>query len=164
MPGPVLDFEWIRLKQNVPQSIFPFLHFVSNAGTIGSCPSSPLFIPAKPQKKLVRRTRKHIKEGGGESTDSGEPAVAGFTESSRKKKCKAHTLQKESEGKTTGNKREERRDGKDTEVLCRAKVKEKCEDQASSVRQEQRAAHDIKAPQSSKTSKDVGKLISFPNK
>ncbi|KAE8291995.1 Glutamate-rich protein 3 [Larimichthys crocea] len=57
-------------------------------GTVQSCPSSPLFIPAKPEKKSVRRTRKHIKEGGGGSTDSEDPTVAGIKETSKKKRRK----------------------------------------------------------------------------
>lgn len=160
-------FEWISLKQNLPQSIFPFFNFVSNAGTINSCPSSPLFIPAKPEKKSVRRTRKHIKEGGGGSTDSEDPAVAAIKETSKKKQRKSQTNQKDSEGKAAGNKREEGRDRKDTEDLRRSTVAEKCEDQASSVREEQRATRNVTAPQteqpqSNKTSKVLGKAGFIP--
>lgn len=111
---------------------------VSNAGTIESCPSSPLFIPAKPERKSGRRTRKHIKQGSRGSTDSEDPAVAGIKETSKKKQRKGQTNQKESKGKTAGNKREEGQDSKGLEGSHRSTVTEKCEDQASSDRREQK--------------------------
>lgn len=115
----------------------------------------------------MRRTRKHIKEGGGGSTDSEDPAVAAIKETSKKKQRKSQTNQKDSEGKAAGNKREEGRDRKDTEDLRRSTVAEKCEDQASSVREEQRATRNVTAPQteqpqSNKTSKVLGKAGFIP--
>ncbi|XP_031161687.1 uncharacterized protein LOC116054319 [Sander lucioperca] len=107
-------------------------------GTIESCPSSPLFIPAKPERKSGRRTRKHIKQGSRGSTDSEDPAVAGIKETSKKKQRKGQTNQKESKGKTAGNKREEGQDSKGLEGSHRSTVTEKCEDQASSDRREQK--------------------------
>lgn len=119
------------------KAFFPS-HFVSNvskAGVIESCPSSPLFIPAKPVKKSVRRTRKHTKEGSRGSTDSEDLPVAGIKETSKKKRRKGQTNQKESKGKTAGNDRgEERQDGKSS---TRSTVMEKFEDKALSARQEQ---------------------------
>ncbi|TKS78472.1 Glutamate-rich protein 3 [Collichthys lucidus] len=90
-------------------------------GTVQSCPSSPLFIPAKPEKKSARRTRKHIKEGGGGSTDSEDPTVAGIKETSKKKRRKGQTNQKESKGKAAGNKKEgqDRKGSEDEEELTK---------------------------------------------
>ncbi|KAL7391259.1 hypothetical protein ABVT39_006785 [Epinephelus coioides] len=135
-------------------------------GTIESCPSSPLFIPAKPEKKSTRRSRKHIKEGGGGSTDSEDPAVAGIKETSKKKRRKGQTNQKESKGKTAGNKREEGRDTKGSEVSRRSTVTEKCEARASSTTQEQqqqKTTRDVTAlqteqPRSNKTSRVLNSL------
>ncbi|XP_044053721.1 uncharacterized protein LOC122876887 [Siniperca chuatsi] len=107
-------------------------------GTTESCPSSPLFIPAKPEKKSMRRTRKHIKEGSEGSTDCEDPAVVRIKETSKKKRCKGQTNQKESKGKTAGNKREEGQDSKGSEVWRRPTVTEKCGDQALSARQKQK--------------------------
>lgn len=119
------------------KAFFPS-HFVSNvskAGVIESCPSSPLFIPAKPVKKSVRRTTKHTKEGSRGSTDSEDLPVAGIKETSKKKRRKGQTNQKESKGKTAENDRGEgRQDGKSS---TRSTIMEKFEDKASSARQEQ---------------------------
>ncbi|KAI4821136.1 hypothetical protein KUCAC02_029084 [Chaenocephalus aceratus] len=106
-------------------------------GSAESCPSSPLFIPAKPEKKSSRRTRKHIKDGGGGSTDSEDPAVAGIKETSKKKRRKGQTNQKESKGKTARNKMEEERDSKGSEVSQRSTATVKCEEQALNPRHEQ---------------------------
>lgn len=109
----------------------------------------------------MRRTRKLIKEGGGGSTDSEDPAVAGIKETSKKKRRKGQTNLKESKGKTPRSKREEGRESKGSEVSRRSTVTEKCEDQASSARQEQKqqkTTSDVTAPQtpSNKTSKVLG--------
>ncbi|KAM3610326.1 uncharacterized protein V6R79_002307 [Siganus canaliculatus] len=108
-------------------------------GIIESCPSSPLFIPAKPEKKLVRRARKHIKEVGGGSTDGEDPAAAVIKETTKKKQRKGQTNQKESKGKTAGNESEEGQDSDGSEVLQRSTVTGKCEHQTSSARREHRA-------------------------
>ncbi|KAI9540306.1 hypothetical protein NQZ68_042116 [Dissostichus eleginoides] len=89
-------------------------------GSAESCPSSPLFIPAKPENKSSRRTRKHIKDGGCGTTDSEDPSVAGIKETSKKKRRKGQTNQKESKGKTARNKMEEERDSKGSEVSQRS--------------------------------------------
>lgn len=123
-------------------AFFPSFHFVSNAASIMSCPSSPLFIPAKPEKKSVR-TRKNIKEGGGGSTDSEDRAVAAIKETSKKRQRVKQTYQTDSKGKKAGKSREEEQDSSDTEVLQRSTVAEKCENQASSVRQRQRATCNV---------------------
>lgn len=112
----------------------------------------------------MRRTRKHIKEGGGGSTDSEDPAVAGIKETSKRKRRKGQTHQRESKGKTAGNKREEGRDSKGSEVSRRSTVTENCDDQASSARQEQkqqRTSSNVEVAQTeqprwNKTSKVVG--------
>ncbi|XP_071339768.1 uncharacterized protein [Trachinotus anak] len=126
-------------------------------GTIES-PSSPLFIPAKPEKKSVRRTRKHIKEGGGGSTDSEDHVVAGIKETSKKKRRKGQTNQKESKGKTAGNNRgDEGQESKGMEVSLRSTVTEECEDQASLARQEQKqqkAASNVPALQTEQLQPD----------
>ncbi|KAK9522227.1 hypothetical protein VZT92_018704 [Zoarces viviparus] len=130
-------------------------------GTVESCPSSPLFIPAKPEKKSARRTRNHVKESGGGSTDSEDPAAAGIKEASKKKLRKGQTNQKESKGKAAVNKRDDGQDSKGPEVSQRSTGTAKCEDQASSARQEhrqQRTTSDVTAlqteqPRSNKTSK-----------
>ncbi|XP_051278739.1 uncharacterized protein LOC127376141 [Dicentrarchus labrax] len=131
--------------------------------TIESCPSSPLFIPAKPERKSVRRTRKHIKEGGGGSTDSEDPTVAGIKETSKKKRRKGQTNQRESKGKTARNKSEEGRDSKGSEVSRRSTVTEKYKDQAPSARPKQKETRSVTAlqteqPRSNKTSKVLDSL------
>ncbi|KAK2837967.1 hypothetical protein Q5P01_015179 [Channa striata] len=131
-----------------------------------SCPSSPLFIPAKPEKKSVRRTRKYIKEGGGGSTDSEDPTVAEIKETSKKKRCKGQSNQKESKGKTAGrNRSEEGQDSKGSEVTQKTAETEKCYDQVSSARQEQKWPESNKStkvqteqPRSNKTSKVLDSL------
>ncbi|XP_054867129.1 uncharacterized protein LOC118469747 [Amphiprion ocellaris] len=105
-------------------------------GTIDSCPSSPLFIPAKPVKKSARRTRKHIKEGGGASTDSEDLGIAGIKETSKKKRHKGQTNQKESKGKTAGNNRGE--EGQDSKGSERSTVAEKSEERVPPARREQK--------------------------
>lgn len=114
-----------------------FLSFIiSCAGTIESCPSSPLFIPVKLEKKSMRKTRKHIKDGVSQSTDSEGAAAAGIKETSKPKRRKGQSNQKQSKGKAAGNKRGEgERDSKGPEVLQRPAVTD-CEDQASSTRLE----------------------------
>ncbi|XP_035513878.1 uncharacterized protein LOC118325351 [Morone saxatilis] len=131
--------------------------------TIESCPSSPLFIPAKPERKSVRRTRKHIKEGGGGSTDSEDPTVAGIKETSKKKRRKGQTNQRESKGKTARNKSEEGRDSKGSEVSRRSTVTEKYKDQAPSARPKMKETRSVTAlqteqPRSNKTSKVLDSL------
>lgn len=106
--------------------VFIFISNVSNAGTIESCPSSPLFIPAKPKKKSARRTRKHIKEGGEGSTDSEGLAVAGNKEASEKKRCRGQINQNESKGKMAGNNRGEEEG--DSRGSYRSTVTEESED------------------------------------
>uniref|UniRef100_A0AAV2MR58 DUF4590 domain-containing protein n=1 Tax=Knipowitschia caucasica TaxID=637954 RepID=A0AAV2MR58_KNICA len=61
-----------------------------------SCPSSPLFIPAKPEKKATRRTRKHDKNrNGNASTDNDEPTAAESNKAvEKKKRCKGHSKHK----------------------------------------------------------------------
>lgn len=87
----------------------------------------------------MRRTRKHIKEGGAVSTDSEDQALAGIKETSKKKRRKGQTNQKESKSKTAGNnRREEGQDSKGLEVSQRSAVTEKRDDQISSARPEQK--------------------------
>ncbi|KAK5870810.1 hypothetical protein PBY51_003725 [Eleginops maclovinus] len=147
-------------KENL---ILPVEQSLGN-GSVESCPSSPLFIPAKPEEKSSRRTRKHIKDGGGGSTDTEDPAVAGIKETSKKKRRKGQTNQKESKGKTARNKMEEERDSKGSEVSQRSTATVKCEEQASYPRHEQqKTTSDVIAlqtekPTSNKTSKALDSL------
>lgn len=142
--------------------------YVSNAGRVESCPSSPLFIPAKPEKKSVRRARKDTKDSGGGSTDSEDHVAAGIKETSVKKRHKGPTNQKESKGKTVPKTRaEEGQESQDAEVTQRSTVTEKGQDQETPAKQEQKqqktAGEVTAAPQTeeqqqqpNKTSKDLG--------
>ncbi|KAJ0068065.1 hypothetical protein NL108_015469 [Boleophthalmus pectinirostris] len=74
-----------------------------NEGDVESCPSSPLFIPAKPDKKAVRRTRKQNKNTNGNvSTDNEEQTMTESSKASEKKKRrKGHSNQKHSKDNNT---------------------------------------------------------------
>lgn len=122
--------------------IFIFTSNVSNTGTIESCPSSPLFIPAKPKKKPARRTRKHIKGGGGEgSTDSEGPVGAGNKETSKKKRRRGQINQKESKGKMAGNNRGE--ESRDSGGSYRSTVTEESEDQTRHGRKQSKTTTNV---------------------
>lgn len=142
-----------------------FFHFVSHKGTIESCPSSPLFIPAKPEKISVRGTRKHVKECSGGSTDSEEAVVSGIKEKFRRKKRKGQTDQKESKGKTGGKSRgEDEQGGKGSE---RSTVPEQSEEQAGQKPNHSKTKGKVTKPQteqlpSNKTSKTVGECWTIP--
>nr|XP_019954616.1 PREDICTED: uncharacterized protein LOC109636990 [Paralichthys olivaceus] len=135
-------------------------------GTVESCPSSPLFIPAKPETKSMRRMRKHIRDSGGASTDSEDQAAARFAEISEKKRKKSQTRKKDKGqgGKRAGNDgREEGQKGRGADVSQRSTVTEKCEEQASSAGEEQRTSRNVTAlqteqPRPKKTSKTVDSL------
>ncbi len=99
----------------------------------------------------MRRTRKHIKEGGGgstESEDAAASAAAGMKETSKKKRRKGQTNRKDSKGIAAESKRE---DGQDSKGSGFSTVTEKCEDQASPDRQEQRATSNATALQTEQT-------------
>lgn len=123
------------------------------AGTVESCPSSPLFLPAKPENKSVRRTRRHHKESGNRSTDSEDPAVAGVKDSSKPKRRKGQSNQKEDKGKMAAMKRAEegQEDFKGSEVSQRTMVETvEGEGQASYTRQDQmhqKTSTKVKTPQ-----------------
>lgn len=113
----------------------------------------------------MRRTRKHTKEGGGGTTDSEDPTVAGIKETSTKTRHKGQTNQKASKDKTAGNSRvDEGHDSKGSEVSRRSTVTEKCEGQASIARKEQKhekttsnvSALQTEKPRLNKTSKVHG--------
>lgn len=128
-------------------------------GTSRSCPSSPLFVPVKLEKKSARRPRKPIKDCGGSSTDGEEPAV--IKECSRKTQCLGQTNGKISKRNTAENKMDEGRQGtKGTaEVSQQFKVADSCEDQASSVSQEERMTCSVREqPPSQETSRVPGEL------
>nr|XP_020453918.1 uncharacterized protein LOC109959126 [Monopterus albus] len=136
-------------------------------GPVKSHPSSPLFVPAKPEKKSVRRMRKVIKEGGGESTDSEDHTVVRIKETSKKKRRKGQTNQKESNGKTArSNGGEEGQDSKASEISQTSRVTDKCDTQALSSRQDLKqlkttsdaTALQTEQPQSKKTSKVLDSL------
>lgn len=86
----------------------------------------------------MRRTRKHVNEGGAGSTDSEDHAVAGIREKCKKKRRSGQTNQKERKGKTIRNNRKEERQDSRGEVSQRSAATEKREDQESSARQEQK--------------------------
>ncbi|KAK7934318.1 hypothetical protein WMY93_005214 [Mugilogobius chulae] len=89
--------------------VVPKAHSSAVCGDVESCPSSPLFIPANPEKKTIRRTRKHNKNtNGNASTDNDEPNVTESNKASEKKKRrKGHSNQKRSKD-TVANKRDKR--------------------------------------------------------
>uniref|UniRef100_A0A3Q3NME4 DUF4590 domain-containing protein n=2 Tax=Labrus bergylta TaxID=56723 RepID=A0A3Q3NME4_9LABR len=121
-----------QLNNGTKQNLILSLEHSPGNGTVESCPSSPLFIPAKPEKKSGRRTKKNIKEGGGGSTDSEDMAVAGIKETGKSKRRKGQSNQKQSTGKTGDKKSDEKRGREGSEVSLRPTVMEKFEDQASS--------------------------------
>lgn len=123
---------------------------------MGSSP--PLYVPAKPEKKSARRTRKYIKEGAGGSTDSEDPAAV--KETSTKKHLRVKTNQKGNKCKRAENEREMGHEPKGTDISQRSEVAENCEDQSSSVSQEQGKTYSVRELQaelpSNKTSKVHG--------
>nr|XP_043882006.1 uncharacterized protein LOC122769510 [Solea senegalensis] len=132
-------------------------------GTVESCPSSPLFIPAKPKKKSVRRPRRHAREGGGGSTDSEGHATAKVKETSKKRRRKSQNSHTETKSKTDGNKRGEdgqRRKGAD--VAQKSMTTEQSDDEASSVREElkkQERPRNVTAPQKEQLKLNKGKVL-----
>ncbi|KAJ0019894.1 hypothetical protein NQD34_007463, partial [Periophthalmus magnuspinnatus] len=68
---------------------------------VESCPSSPLFLPAKPEKKAARRTRKqHKNNNENASTDNDEQTATGSSKASEKKRRrKAQSRRKRSKDK-----------------------------------------------------------------
>lgn len=111
--------------------------------------SPPLFVPAKPEKKSSRRTRKHLKEGDGRSTDSEDPAAAAGNKDASKKKRRR--------GEAGRNKREGGRDGKAPGVAQRSTETADFEDRASSVREEQKQQK--KGSGANKTSKVCSEAV-----
>ncbi|XP_072290145.1 uncharacterized protein [Eucyclogobius newberryi] len=93
--------------------VLPKAHSSAVSGDVESCPSSPLFIPAKPEKKAVRQTRKHNKNSNGNaSTDNEEQTVTESNKATEKKRRKGHSNRKRSKDITTvTNKREDTRPG-----------------------------------------------------
>ncbi|XP_055080230.1 uncharacterized protein LOC129456530 [Periophthalmus magnuspinnatus] len=105
--------------------IFPVLpkpHSSAVSADVESCPSSPLFLPAKPEKKAARRTRKqHKNNNENASTDNDEQTATGSSKASEKKRRrKAQSRRKRSKDKddtkTATDKREEKRRGSEEEV------------------------------------------------
>lgn len=120
-----------------PKSPHPEFRFPHAVGTVNSCPSSPLFIPAKAEKKKsASGARKHIKEGGAGSADSEDPAE--IKETRRKKKYRGQASSKEGEGRVEGNKWKGGQSGEKAGDPRRSAVTAKHRDQAPPVRQEQR--------------------------
>lgn len=137
-PSPVLSFTWLVCRQNVPESIISS-HFVSNVSHADNIESSsPLFVPAKPEKKSVRRTRKHIREGG--STDSEDLVLAGTRQqTSKKKRRRGRTNQKESKSKAAANNRGEDKDS------VRSTATEKSEGRPKNTQKLLKTANDVTA-------------------
>lgn len=127
------------------------------AGTIRSCPSSSLFIPVKLERKSARRSRKHIKECNGSSTDGEGPAA--IKERSKRTQRLGQTRLKISKCSTAQKKRDEGWQGIEAtgEGSQQSKVVDSCEDQASSVGQEKRLTCSVKEqPPSQETSRVPG--------
>lgn len=128
--------------------------FFTFVGAVRSCPSSPLFIPVKLEKKLARRSRKHVRECGGGSTDSEEPAA--IEESSKRTQCLGQTHLKISKCNTAEKKKDEGRRGTE-EVFRQSNVVDSCEDQASSESQGERMTCSVREqPASQETSRAPG--------
>ncbi|CAB1431941.1 unnamed protein product [Pleuronectes platessa] len=131
-------------------------------GPVESCPSSPLFVPAKPERKSVRRVRKHIRDGGGASTDSEDQAAARFTESVEKKRKKSHTRHKDKGqgGRRAGNEgREEGQKPRGVEVSQRSRVTAEREEQKTS---RHLTALQTEQPRTNKTSNTVEEAPTRP--
>ncbi|XP_056890070.1 glutamate-rich protein 3 isoform X2 [Takifugu flavidus] len=125
--------------------------------TIRSSPSPPLFIPVKPVKESARRLRKCIKECRGGSTDSEGPAV--IKETSKRNQRRGQTNLKSNKCNTAAKKMDEGRRGTEgtAEVSQQSKVADSCEDQASSVSQEETVTCSVREqPPSQETSRVHG--------
>ncbi|RVE67740.1 hypothetical protein OJAV_G00084580 [Oryzias javanicus] len=100
-----------QLNNGTKENLILPLEQKTGNGAVDSCPSSPLFIPAKPVKKSAK---KHIKESIGASTDSEDLAVAGTTATAERKRRRGQTNQRGSKDKAAGCKEggrgQERRD------------------------------------------------------
>lgn len=139
-----------KVPSKSPHPEFPFSHIV---GTVNSCPSSPLFIPAKAEKKKsARGGSKHIKEGGAGSADSEDPAE--IKETRRKKKHRGQANSKDGEGRAEGNKRRGGQGGEKAGDPGRSAAMAKHRDQAAPVRQEQRPH--VEEPRPLVTGRDLG--------
>lgn len=135
----------------------PIFDFVPNVGTIRSSPSPPLFIPVKPEKESARRSRKRITEGRGGSTDSEGPAV--IKETSKRTQRRGQANLKSNKCNTAAKKTDEGRRGTGgtAEVSQQSKVADSCEDQASSVSQEETVTCRVREqPPSQETSRVHG--------
>lgn len=104
------------------------------AGSAASRPSSPLFVPAKPDR-AVRRTRKHQKEGSSRSTDSEDAANVAVKSNGKPKRRKGPPS---NQGEVS----------KGSERLQASRVTGESEDQALSA---QRHKTHKKKPSSAKT-------------
>lgn len=116
-----------------------------------------MFIPVKLQKKSARRLRKHIKECGGGSTDSEEPAV--IKASSKRSQCFGQTNLKISKYNTAEKKIDEGWQVIEgaAKVSQQSKVADSCEDQASFVSQEEKMTCSVRnQPPSQETSRVPG--------
>lgn len=116
-----------------------------------------MFVPVKLGKKSARRPRKHIKDCGRGSTDGEEPAV--IKECSKKTQCLGQTNLKISKCNTAENKMDEGRQGTKgaAEASQQSKMADSCEDQASSVSQEERMTCSVREqPASQETSRVPG--------
>lgn len=144
-----------------PQQPFILCLMSPNAGTVESRPSSPLFVPAKPEKKKkksVRRTRRRIKEGGDGSTDSDDlVAEGGIEEATKKKRRRGPADRKGSGGKAAGN----QRDGEGSEVTGRSSGRAERDDSPLSAGREHGKTGDVEErPRSNKTSNAPGEHCS----
>ncbi|XP_077416466.1 uncharacterized protein LOC144048407 [Vanacampus margaritifer] len=130
-----------QLNNSTKESlVLPLVHGSgtgSNVAAVESCPSSPQFIPTKPETKSARRTRRHAKDKAGGSTDSEDPPAPAMKETSKKRRREGQTHQSTSKGKTATS---TRRDG---EGSPGSTLSPKYEGQVSSARQEPQQRKEI---------------------
>ncbi|XP_077378136.1 uncharacterized protein LOC144019152 [Festucalex cinctus] len=123
-----------QLNNSTKESLFlPLVHSSGNGSKVAaveSCPSSPLFIPTKPEDKSARRTRRHVKDKAGGSADTEDPPAPATKGTSKKRRRKGQTNQSTSKDKTATSTRRDR-DGSRGSTLS-----QKNEGPVSSARQE----------------------------
>lgn len=100
----------------------------------------------------------HIREGGG-STDSEELALAGVKETTKKKRRKSQTNRAERKGKTVGQKEGAEVQNQVAEVTQRSTTTENCDDEASTVQEEQKTARNGPALQTEQLRSKKGKNL-----
>lgn len=132
-----------RFKRHRPLQLLTGLLRSASAGAIRSCPSPPLFVPAKPEKKSARRRRKHAAEHGGGSTDSGGPPATGETSKRTRRKGRADSKSDGRDGKKADGPRGGSGGGGEAGASRRSETEDSRGDPASSGSQEERASRRV---------------------